>query len=411
MRILKTKIWYFCILIPGFLIACGDTTPKSEVNVYSYDPLSLEGSGERGAFAPDIARDTETNRLWITYTSLDTSSYYLPAAGSKGSIRLAYSDDNGATWQESDSVVQPAFEVLVGPLTETHPDTSIPANSKGTWQSSHSTLIYDSSSPEAERWKLLWVQYLNADNVIYFTNYGWIAMKQASSPMELASAPAVKLFGGYSLQPDNSNTDAPAYSPLGQEPAILLNEDIVHFSGNASLSELSTCSFTEPALHAANDAIYLATLCIDLGVSPNKTYISYFRCSSPCNMTDANSWVYLGRLLSPADFKGTITIDKLHSPSIAEKEGKTFLLITIDDLNSGGDKSGCRMYEFEDINSNNLRRINGQLVEIAQINGNAGTGEGRCAAIEGMDGGVLLSITLDTGTSKDHHIVKTHISF
>lgn len=411
MHILNTTTRSFCLLLLIFLSACGDSSPEVDVNVSKLEPLSLSGAGKLGIFNPSIARDPGTGRLWMSYSSHGVSTYYLPTSYGTISIRLAYSDDNGITWHDTSKILAPYSETLVGPMTETQPDASIPANSKGIWQSATSTLLYDPSAPETEQWKLVWSQFLNADLVSYVHNYGWLAMKQAASPMELATAPSVKLFGGYSLQPDNSNTNAPAYSPIGGAPEILLNVDLTQSSENASLAGLSTCGFSDPAMHATNDAIYLATICTDLAKPPEEQYLAYFRCSSPCNMTEASSWKYLGHLLSPNDFQGAFTKDIFYLPAFTQKEGKTYLLISVIDRNFAGHKGGCRVYEFEDINSNSLRRNNGQLIEIAQIIGDGGSGEGRCATVEGLEGGVLLSLQHYKETIQFFHIVKSQVLF
>ena len=81
-------------------------------------------------------------------------------------------------------------------MAENHPTGSIPAGSQGIWQSETSTLIYDPAATPAERWKLIWFQYLNANLTSFFADHSWIAMKTASTPLGLLTATPVKLFGG-----------------------------------------------------------------------------------------------------------------------------------------------------------------------------------------------------------------------
>lgn len=104
------------------------------------------------------------------------------------SIRLAYSDDRGANGQDAGVLISPAVETFVGPLTENHPTGDTPADSQEIWQSEVSSLVYDPTAPPAERWKLIWHQYLNANLTSYFADYAWIALKIAASTEQLASA-------------------------------------------------------------------------------------------------------------------------------------------------------------------------------------------------------------------------------
>ena len=104
--------------------------------------------------------------LWAS--AVDESRFYDPSIYWGVSIRLAFSDDNGSTWQDAGVAVSTFSEHAVGPLTVTNPAPPIDAGSNGIWQSETSTLIYDPAASEAERWKLLWFQYLHADGTSYF---------------------------------------------------------------------------------------------------------------------------------------------------------------------------------------------------------------------------------------------------
>ncbi len=223
-----------------FLTACGGGD-SSSADAPSPVRITFSGAGSLGVFDPSVSRDHGTGRLWMSYSSVDTSIYYVSSLYWAVSIRLAYSDDNGVSWQDAGVVVSPKVETLLGPMTESHPRTSIPANSQGIWQSETSSLIYDPSAPVAERWKLIWFQYLNANLTSYFVDHGWIAMKMASTPLGLSTATPVKLFGGVGLQFDGTNTGPPVFSPTGGMPAIQLNTDIAQSLGGTNLAELNSC--------------------------------------------------------------------------------------------------------------------------------------------------------------------------
>jgi len=371
----------------------------------------FSGAGSLGIFDPSVTRDPGTGRLWMSYSSVDTSIYHAPSTYWTVSIRLAYSDNNGGTWLDDGVVVAPNVETILGPMTENHPTGSIPAGSEGTWQSETSSLIYDPHpfTPANERWKLIWFQYLHVDATSFFADHSWIAMKMASTPSGLEAAIPVKLFGGAGLQADGSNTGSPVFSPTGGAPAIQLNTDLTKVLGGAVLADLNLCIFAEPGLHATNSAVYLAMFCADAATMPITEYLVYFRCNSPCNMTNAASWEYLGRLLTPTDAQAATGNDHYQAPALAEKNGKTYLIVTPVDTTIDNRYNGCRVYEFVDVNSNQLRRNSGQLVEVARIDGDASTHHGACDALSGLNGGILLSQTGIFGTADAFKIYKSWV--
>ncbi|MDH3310574.1 MAG: glycoside hydrolase [Gammaproteobacteria bacterium] len=400
-----------CLFMLFILGACGGGGGSSSpVVALTPERFTFSGAGDLGIFDPSLARDPGTGRLWMSYSSVDTSIYYLPSLYWAVSVRLAYSDDNGVSWQDAGVLVAPKVETLLGPMAENHPTGSIPANSQGIWQSETSSLIYDPSAPLAERWKFIWFQYLNANLTSFFADHSWIAMKMASTPQGLAAATPVKLFGGAGLQADGSNTGSPVFSPTGGTPAIQLNTDLTRTLGGANLVDLNLCVFAEPGLHASNGAVYMAIYCADASTVPVTEYLVYFRCSSPCNMTSAASWEYLGRLLTPADAQAATGNDHYQAPALVENNGKTYLIVTPVDTTSGNRYNGCRVYEFTDVNSNQLRRSNGQLIEVARIDGASGTHNGACAAYSGLSGGILLSQFEPASTPETFNIYKSQVS-
>ncbi len=402
------------------LTACGGGGGSSPVTTTTQptpppppvpERVIFSGAGDLGIFDPSVTLDPGTGRLWMSYSSVDTSSYYLASLYWGVSIRPAFSDDNGASWQDSGSVVAANVEAIVGPLIEAHPTGDIPVNSKGIWQSETSSLVYGPSAPLAERWKLIWHQYLNANLTSFFVDYAWIAMKMAATPAGLATATAVKLFGGVGLQAQNSITSSPVFAPIGGAPVIQLNKGITKSVGGANLTELDWCIFTEPGLHATSSAVYLAIYCADAATLPLTEYLVYFRCNSPCNITSAASWEYLGRLLSPTDAQAATSDHHYQAPALVEKNGKIYLLVTpVDTSASAARYNGCRVYELTDINSNQLKRNNGALVEVARVDGDANSHNGACEAYSGIDGGILLSQFGTAGAADAFQIYKSQIS-
>ena len=148
------KILISIIFLSLFINGCGSSNDSSSTVTPQAQKLSINGSGTLGIFDPSVAKDPSSNRLWMSYSSVEVSSFYDPSIYWAVSIRLAFSDDNGVNWQH-ESMISPAVETLLGPITESHPTADIPANSQGIWQSETSSLVYDPSAPQAERWKLI----------------------------------------------------------------------------------------------------------------------------------------------------------------------------------------------------------------------------------------------------------------
>lgn len=370
------------LLLPLLIGDAGNIQPER---------ITFTGGGELGIFDPSVARDSATGRLWMSYSAVDQSQFYDPSVYWGVSIRLAYSDDSGHTWQDAGVAVSTFSEHTLGPLTVTNPAPPIDAGSAGIWQSETSTLIYDPAAPVAERWKLLWFQYLHADGVSYFLDYSWLAMKAAATPVDLAAATAVKLFAGFGLQSDGENTAAPAYSPIGGPAAIHLNSYLTRVQAGDNLADLSTCVFAEPALHAANSNVYLSVFCAAVGPT-TEHYVVHFRCTDPGNIDSAASWEYLGRILTPADAAAAAGRDHFQAPAMVAQSDKTYLIVTPVDVTSGNRYDGCRVYEFADIDTGELMRNGEQdLIDVLRVSGKPDTHHGACGAYDGLLGGIIFS--------------------
>lgn len=316
---MKTFLTSLALLF--FLSACGGgSSSLTAAQSRTPERITFSGAGDLGIFDPSVTRDLVTDRLWMSYSSVNTSPNYSSQDYWAVSIRLAYSDDNGVSWQDAGVAVSPASERTdFGPLK----GGVITANSNGIWQSEMSSLVYDPSATAGEEWKLIWIQYLHADTTSFFADYSWVAMKMASTPSGLAAATPVKLFGGAGLQTDNINTVSPVFAPIGGSPMIQINTEITNAISGAAVSELNLCIFAEPGLHATSSAVYLAIYCADastiLSTGSATEYLVYFRCNSPCTMTSAASWEYLGRLLSPTDAQSATGDHHYQAPALAEK--------------------------------------------------------------------------------------------
>jgi len=370
--------------------------------------ITFSGGGELGIFDPSIARDPGDGKLWMSYSAVDSSVFYSTDIYWAVSIRLAHSDDNGGTWTDAGIVAAPYTERVVGPMIESEPQYDIGATSAGIWQSETSSLIYDPGAPAGERWKLIWFQYLNANLVSYFLDYSWIAMKTAATPPGLATATPVKLFGGFGIQPQGEITGSPSFSPIGGPAAVALNADLTTAAVGESLSDLTTCVFAEPGLAATDTTVYLSIFCMDVSVLEER--LLHFKCDSPCDMTNAAGWEYLGKLLTPADAAVSTGRDHYQAPAIVQKNGASYLIVTPVDTTVANRYDGCRVYEFTDLDTSDLLRTSGDLVEVTAVSGDADLHHGACEGFAGMDGGIIYSQFDPSNAPETFRIYKSQVN-
>ena len=379
-------------LLAGWLSACGgsNNAPPSAPNHPPATEISFSSAGEIGIFDPSVTYDPNGLRLWMSYSTVAPSIYFSTDQHLGVSIRLAYSDDGGASWTDAGVVVSGFSDETVGPLPSVNPALNIPASSHGTWQSETSSLVYDANAPVNERWKIIWHQYLKANGTSYFVDYGWIAMKMAATPTELASAGAIKLFGGKFINSAGETTTAPAYSPIAGPAQIALDADISNTLSGVDASELDMCVWGEPGLYADSTGLHLAINCQYLNGANIDAYVAMFSCQHPCDLTQASDWIYQGRILTPAD-ASAIGYRNYSAAELTQKGGQVYLLVTpVRDVAEGA-YAGCRVYRFDDFANASLARNMGSLVEVLRYDGIADVHNGACSAHEKMTPGILHS--------------------
>ncbi|HEB58735.1 MAG TPA: exo-alpha-sialidase [Gammaproteobacteria bacterium] len=394
----------------GLLVSCGGGSSTLPAGVPPATEISFSGIGTNGIFDPSVARDPGSSRLWMSYSYVDPSIYFSSSQHLGVGIRLAYSDDGGRSWTNAGVVVSSFEDRAVGPLPSVNPALNIPANSDGTWQSETSSLIYDANAPASERWKIVWHQYLKANGTSYFVDYAWVALKMAATPAELAMAPTIKLFGGKYIQAAGEQSGAPAFSPVAGPAQIALNADLNSAIASADLAELSMCVWAEPALLADSDGLHLAMNCQYLNGTGVDAYIVMFSCANPCNITQAGSWTYKGRVLTPAD--ASVTGHRNFSAAeLVRKGGGYYLMVTPVRNNAAAAYDGCRAFPFSDFANARLMRNQGNLVEAFRYDGIPMLHNGACSAHEGMTAGVLHSQFRDDTPPVLFHLLQTNMMF
>lgn len=79
----------------------GDSGDAGQGPVAAPERLTFGGAGDLGIFDPAVSRDPVTDRLWMSYSSVNSSVFYPPSQYWAVSIRLALSDDNSVSWQDA----------------------------------------------------------------------------------------------------------------------------------------------------------------------------------------------------------------------------------------------------------------------------------------------------------------------
>lgn len=356
--------------------------------------IVFAGLGAHGIFDPSIAFDPGNGRLWMSYSAVDPSVSWPTQNFDVVSTRLAYSDDNGGTWTDTGSVINDFLDVTL-PLA--------PPNDAGTWTNEVSQLIYDPGAIASEKWKLLWHHYLNINNSRRF-EHGWIAMKMASAPENLATAPEIKLFGGYLYDPGNNTAGGSSRSPVGGAPLIQLDTELD--------PALNSCVFTEPGMYATGGALYLSLQCVHL--SDSNRLIVLFKCVSPCNTGSAVSWSYLGTVLQKSDAAAFGFDSGFSAPDMFESAGSIYLVAT--PVQTAGAPwpdyySGCRVFRFADIDSALLQKSGAQPTLVGSVDGMPGTFNGACDFHVSASGSGVLYSELNTSVTDRFRIFMSHKRF
>lgn len=106
---------FTAILLIIFLSACGGgkgNAPSDPISPVApaAEKLTFSGIGDLGIFDPSITLDPSSGRLWMSYSSVNTSPNYSSSVYWAVSTRLAYSDDDGLSWQDAGVTVSPSIE-------------------------------------------------------------------------------------------------------------------------------------------------------------------------------------------------------------------------------------------------------------------------------------------------------------
>ena len=194
------------------------TTPNDPSPVVATPPaqkkLSFPGGGTGGIFDPSITKDPATGKLWMSYSAVEASIAYPTQNKISPNTRLAYSIDNGENWTDIGGA-NVITDVDLRPLL-------LPPNNAGTWMNEVSSLVYDPGAVPTERWKLMWQTFMKINGAPRY-EHSWIAIKMASTPENLLTAPATKLFTSYLYDTGNDSSGAATHPPIGTASSIQID--------------------------------------------------------------------------------------------------------------------------------------------------------------------------------------------
>ena len=396
-----------CIFGAALLVAGCDSSSDGGANTPTPLPerISFAGVGANGIFDPSIARDPVSGQLWMSYSAVDPSPMWSAEIADTDAIatRLAYSDDNGKTWTDSGAIVNNFLDVNFNPPLLSPYDA-------GTWVNEVSQLIYDPNAIDAEKWKILWHHYLVLNRLPVderrLFEHGWIAMKMAATPQELATAPEIKLFAGTIYNTDNNVTGTP-----------LLQLDTLNLA-------LKDCAvFTGPGMITEAGALYVSLQCeaFDLTVSPPtrlNRLIVLLKCagntSAGGSCGNAANWSYRGTVLQRSDADAFGFDDGFGDSGLFAAAGGMYLVVTpVQNVGAPWPAyyNGCRVFKFADIDSALLQKTGAQPTLIAAVNGTAGSFNGACAYHASASNSGMLYSELKTTVTDRFQIFMSHTNF
>ena len=341
----------------------GDTdTALVSVTVQAPPPspveITIAGVGPQGIFDPSLASDPATGLLWMSYSEVMDSAMW-PGQNLAIQTRLAWSGDAGATWGDSGSVINPAIDVVL-PLA--------PPNDAGTWEQEVPALVHDPGAQAAERWKLLWLRYMQVNGAPAF-QHSWLALRTAPDPAGPWS-PERKLFVGLGYDSINDVTIGP--------PEVLVHQLDPELSGVLGVAE--------PGFLATSSALYVTLLAAEGGSQVGR--IALLEWPHP-----GGPWKYVGSFLVNAIDGPLLGYHGFSAPELFEQNGNTYLIAT---PQTNDVYQGTQVFQVADLESALLERVAGVPVLALEVFGTPGTHNGAAGYVEQAGASGLIYSEVDT---------------
>ncbi len=268
-----------------------------------------------------------------------TDSEMWPEQNLPVQTRLAWSADEGDTWTDSGSVVNPAQDVIL-PLD--------PPHNAGTWVQEVPALILDPGGQADERWKLIWMNYLQINKAPFYI-HGWLALKTAPTPVGPWSSER-KLFAGVWYDPINDATIGP--------PEVFVN---------LLSPELSTVAIlAEPGLLATAEALYVVMFAAESDLETEKIILLKWQHPD-------GPWQYLGSFLNNRVDGPLLGFDGFNAPELFVQNDTIYLIVT---PHSAARYQGTLVFEVTNLETATLKRVDGTPTSALEIYGVNGTHNG-----------------------------------
>jgi hypothetical protein len=332
----------------------------------------------------------------MSFSAVDPSPRWPDKDTRTITTRLAYSDNQGATWTD--------LGVRVNDISEA------PGSTAQTWVNEVSSLVYDPYATREERWKLFWHHYLRVNEDGQFQN-GWIGFKSAATPQALRSAKEVKLFAARGYNVDNNDPQSRTFPPVGGPPVVQVN---------ALHNDLDVCvALSEPGALAAQSGVYISLTCYEpqvqgivgllgMGLFGVKARVIMLKCASPCHPASRGAWRYITTMLSDDDAK-SLGFRGYSAPDLFAQDGKAYLIVTpVSDKLLKGSYNGCDIYRFTSLGTAVLEQEHGKPRIVGRVRGHPGSFNGACTYQPSVAaGGVLYSEIKFTGSRPYFQIFQT----
>lgn len=329
--------------------------------------ISLPGVSASGVFDLFVADTAPGQRAWMSFSAVDPSPRWPEKDTRTITTRLAYSDDQGATWIDLGARINDISEA--------------PSGSKAqTWVNEVSSLVYDPYAPQQERWKLFWHHYLRLNEDGQFQN-GWIGYKSAATPQALRPAKEVKLFGARAYDAVNDDPQSKTYPPVGGPP-------VVHV--HALHKDLGMClALSEPGAMVMQSGLYMSLVCYEprvqnvigllgMGLLGVKARVIMLKCDSPCYPASSGAWRYIATMLTDDDAQ-SVGFRGYSAPDLFAQEGRAYLIVTrVSDKPWKGSYNGCDIYRFASLETAVLEQDHGKPHIVEQVRGHRGAFSGAC---------------------------------
>lgn len=361
----------------AILSACGGSGSSGGAT-----EIRFANVGNNGIFDPSITRDG-TGKLWMSYSEVNfgtgTTAYWTVRT------RIASSVNAGANWTDT------------GIVTDSMPVVGLSSPWEAWWQQETSRVAWDGADTDANRrLKILWHRYTyvhNTDTGAHGPAYdnGWIALKTAAAPGDLAAAPERKLFTGSFYNTANDAIDGPPEFPLA-----------------ASYPGLADCAvFAEPGMLPVSDGVYVALRCATLPGSGKVGKLVLLKCTHTAAKAFA-ACSYPGDFLVDSEAAGYGAYNGFSAPDLVKVGAHTYLIVT---PTNNDNYRGCLVFEVADVATAALVRDGGGKATVVKAVATASGADhvGACGYDAGAPKAGVVDSEYRAGSLPNFRVFASHI--